>query len=146
MPSRSPHPCAAHGCPALVKGVRFCARHAATDTSASVLYDRTRRKDDPVLALTARIHGSGQWRKVERLHKAQHPLCCDPIGLHPDRPTPTQQSHHIQPLSTHPELAFDMDNLAPLCTRCHAAIEARERQGEATQALFAAFPKMGNIS
>jgi len=136
MPSRSPHPCAAPGCPALVTGARYCVKHIDRAKAAASVYDKTTRKDDPVLALTSQIHRGGNWRKCERLHKAQNPLCCDPLKLHPLRPTPTQQSHHILALGTHPHLAYDMDNLAPLCTRCHAAIEAKERNGEATQYIF----------
>lgn len=70
------------------------------------------------------------------MHRDQAPLCCDPFRAHPDDPQPNQNSHHIEPLTERPDLAFDFANLAPLCTACHARIERMERAGVETQRLF----------
>ena len=63
-----------------------------------------------------RIRGTYRWQKVRRLVMRERPLC-EGCGM------PAQQVHHIKPLHTHPELAFDDDNLSPVCTSCHSLIE-----------------------
>lgn len=125
-------PCRHPGCASLVTS-GYCEKH--TRSTGKVMYDATRRKDDPALANAARIRNSAQWQKVRAIHRAQHPLCCDPFN-DVRHPAPNQTSHHIMPLATHPHLAFDLDNLAPLCTRCHAKVERIERNGDATAHLF----------
>lgn len=37
--------------------------------------------------------------------------------------------HHVQPVKTHPELAFDMGNLKALCSQCHARQTRYEVRG-----------------
>ena len=138
MPSLPKRPCAQPGCAALVTGVLYCEKHSNNEQNSSRLYDQYTRKSNPELALSAKIRNSARWQKVRAIHKAQFPLCCDPLKTHGQFPAYNQQSHHIKPLATHPECAFDLDNLAPLCTRCHSAIEAKERKGENTAHLFAA--------
>lgn len=56
-----------------------------------------------------------------------NPLCEDPLGKHPKTTRTASQVHHVNPLATHPEQAFDMENLQSLCTSCHAAIESKTR-------------------
>jgi 5-methylcytosine-specific restriction endonuclease McrA len=75
---------------------------------------------------------------VRRLHRIRAPLCCDPLGNHADEPRPNANSHHIVPLIERPDLAYDLGNLAPLCTACHARVERMERAGASTRELFAA--------
>lgn len=47
--------------------------------------------------------------------------------------TPAKLVHHIKPLRQAPELAYDRDNLMPLCHDCHERIHERgaysKRQG-----------------
>lgn len=133
MPTAPAKPCLHPGCPALVINGNRCSAHAKHSPGAT--YDQTTRKLDPVLARNAELRGSN-WQKVARLHKQQNPLCSDPFADHAGWPVAVQQSHHVLPLSTHPHLAFDLENLAPLCSRCHAKVEAMERQGKPTQHLF----------
>jgi len=38
---------------------------------------------------------------------------------------------HVKPVRTHPDLAFELDNLQTLCRRCHAAKTRREVFGGA---------------
>lgn len=105
--------------------------------TCKTIYDQTKRKDDPALALAARIRSSVTWQKVRRIHRAASPLCCNPFGDHPDEPRPNQNSHHIVPLAERPDLAYDLTNLAPTCTACHAKVERMERAGQSTRHLFA---------
>lgn len=37
---------------------------------------------------------------------------------------------HIKPIKTHPELAYDLENLQTLCVSCHAAKTRAEVFGE----------------
>ncbi|MEX0653700.1 MAG: HNH endonuclease signature motif containing protein [Phycisphaeraceae bacterium] len=98
-------------------------------------YER-HRANDPALAESKRIRNSSRWQRFRDWFKSRHPLCCNPLALHPDEPRPTAQAHHIIPLRKRPDLAFTESNIGPLCTKCHGAIEARERAGEDTAALF----------
>jgi len=102
-------------------------------SSGRAVYDATKRKLDPALAEAARIRNGGAWHRCRDSFKAASPLCCDPYGLHPHRPALTTDAHHIEPLGKRPDLAYDWDNLAPLCTSCHADVERRERRGEDTR-------------
>lgn len=135
MPSKPLQPCRQPGCAALAPS-GYCAAHARSD--ARRVYDQTKRKADPALALAARIRNTAQWQKVRALHRQLSPLCCDPFGEHNGMPFPNQTSHHILPLATHPHLAYHLANLAPLCTACHARVERIERNGDSTAALFTA--------
>lgn len=136
MPTKPLIPCRATGCPNLVSR-GYCDQHAHLQGERWKRYDSTKRRYDPALAQAAQIRNSAQWQAVRKLHGAQYPLCCDPFGDHHHVPAFNQQSHHIHPLATHPGLAFDLSNLAPLCTRCHSRVEQMERQGKPTAHLFA---------
>lgn len=134
MPTAPRKICGHPGCMAIATGDGRCSNHH--HTSAQAAYDRTRRKVSEELAQAAKIRGGPQWKKVRSLHRSQNPLCCDPFGDHLGFPAPNQQSHHIQALVTHPELAYDLTNLAALCTACHAKVERFQRAGTPTQHLF----------
>lgn len=96
----------------------------------------SRRQYDRDRGGEARIRSSARWRKVRGLVLARSPICVDPLGMHQGRVIVADQVHHIEPLCRRPDLAFEVDNLAPLCTQCHAAIEGRERRGVDTRGLF----------
>lgn len=98
-------------------------------------YDQTTRRNDPALALAARIRNGSQWRKVRALHIAQHPLCSDPFGLH-RWPVPAAHVHHVVGLGVDASRAYDLGNLASLCVSCHNRVERMEQGGRATQGLF----------
>ena len=137
MPTKPPTPCRHPGCPQLVHdGSGFCALHAADKGMVQSRYDQTTRRNDPALAMAKKIRDSANWQKVRALHRQLQPLCCDPLRLHPGIPQPNQNSHHIIPLGEAPDLAYDLGNLGPTCTRCHQALEARERAGKSTRMLF----------
>jgi 5-methylcytosine-specific restriction enzyme A len=134
MPTRAPSPCAAPGCPALSPG-RWCPAHAHLAGQAHRDYDR-RRAQSPALARAAQIRNSGRWKKVAAIVRAAEPLCRDPLARHGGAPEATAQIHHIDPLATHPHLAYTRENLAGLCAHCHTLIEAMERKGHKTAHLF----------
>jgi 5-methylcytosine-specific restriction endonuclease McrA len=96
-------------------------------------YDQ-RRKRNPRLREAKRIRDSAQWQRFRKWFGERHPLCCDPFDTHEVRAM--DQVHHIVPIGERPELALVESNCAPLCTACHAQIEAMERRGESTQGLF----------
>ena len=137
VPTAAPkRPCRKPGCPALVSS-GYCAAHAMAVPTARSIYDSTKRKDNPALALAARIRNGTQWQKVRAIHARTEPLCRDPFGDHSGYPAPRAHGHHVLPLATHPHLAYDLGNLASLCVACHRKVEAMERAGQPTQALFA---------
>jgi hypothetical protein len=116
---------------------RYCTRHEGQQQTRHARYDSTQRQDNPALAEAARIRSGVTWQKVRRIHRSLEPLCCDPFADHPDEPRPNQNSHHIESLADRPDLAFDLENLAPTCTACHGKVERMQRAGQATRRLFA---------
>lgn len=115
------------------------ARKPAAQTRRE--YDR-RRADTPELAAAARLRNSAAWQKLRAHFLAVHPICgaC--------RAALATQVHHIEPVERRPDLALAWDNLAPVCTRCHAACNSVERRGESTEYLFAGFirrPQFGGL-
>ena len=77
-----------------------------------------------------KIRSSGQWKRTRNQAEQVMPNCCDPLGLHEGVTVPTDEIHHIVPIMANRSLAFDLNNLAGLCKRCHAAVEAKLRRGQ----------------
>ena len=109
---------------------------------AGLEYER-RRRADPGLRQAQRIRNSARWQRFRNWFKRRHPLCCDPFGWHREDgvTVPTAQVHHITSLAARPDLACVESNCAPLCSRCHAKVEAMERAGKATRQLFEGFQR-----
>ena len=110
MPRKPKRPCSYPGCPRLTDG-RFCEEHAKEEARRYEKYDR-----DP----KAKRRYGRAWKRIRDSYAAAHPLCeiCLAKGVY----TPTEQVHHVKPLSqggTH-----DRANLMALCTACHARIHA----------------------
>lgn len=84
------------------------------------------------------IRGKQRWRKLSLRVRTEEPWCSDPFGLHAKQgqPKPSKAVHHIIAIEEAPEHAHNRDNLAALCTSCHNTIEAKERTGDDTAALF----------
>jgi len=97
-----------------------------------------KRANDPALNKAKQIRSSGRWQKVRAEFLKANPLCFDPFDAHVTERVvvPAQQVHHIQGLIVRPDLAFYPDNLAGLCTGCHAKLEAMERANKRTAYLF----------
>ena len=108
MPKQPRRPCGFPGCPNLTDG-RFCKTHAKQENRR---YERYQR--DPA---TKRRYGRA-WQRIRDRYAAAHPFCeeCYKRGVL----TPTEEIHHIKPLShggTHAD-----DNLMALCKPCHSRI------------------------
>ena len=95
-----------------------------------------KRVDKPDPTQPQRIRNSSRWQNFRGWFRRRHPVCCDPLGLHPGVVEPTGPIHHIIPLSERPDLACVESNCAGMCTPCHGQIEALERKGKPTQHLF----------
>ena len=110
MPRKPATPCSYPGCPKLTH-TRYCDEHAKIAEHNYRKYER-----DPEID---KRYGH-EWRRIRARYVAEHPLCeqCQKDG----RLTPTQEVHHILPLSrggTH-----DFANLMALCKPCHSRISA----------------------
>lgn len=71
---------------------------------------------------------TARWRRLRIYVIASEPLCryCKEQG----RVTVAVDIDHIIPLAKRPDLAFDQNNLQPLCRPCHSgAKQAEERAG-----------------
>lgn len=64
------------------------------------------------------FYSSQRWRKFRQYMLNLEPMCrqCKTaVAVH---------LHHEQPRKTHEHLAFDENNVTPLCLSCHSRIEA----------------------
>ena len=107
-------PCRRTGCPELVRGGGYCAKH---------------RKD--VRRIKATIHGergeSGEWhglyytvrwREIRAAQLIREPYCRD-CAAHGVR-TPATDVDHIVPHRGNKRLFYDATNLQSLCHSCHS--------------------------
>ena len=87
MPRKPKRPCSYPRCPNLTDG-RFCPEHEKMEAKRYERYDR-----DPN---TKRRYGRA-WKRIRDSYAAAHPLCerCLENSVY----TPTEQIHHVKPLS-----------------------------------------------
>jgi 5-methylcytosine-specific restriction endonuclease McrA len=77
---------------------------------AAKSYERqTKRKED------ISFYHNKRWVKLRALKIAEFPMC-ERCGA-----ALAQHVHHIKPRKTHPDLAFEYENLESLCIPCHNA-------------------------
>lgn len=110
MPRKPATPCSYPGCPRLTHN-RYCAEHAKIAERNYRKYER-----DPQID---KRYGR-EWRRIRARYVTEHPLCEQ--RQKDGRLTPTQEVHHILPLSkggTH-----DFENLMALCKPCNSRISA----------------------
>ena len=112
---------------------RFRAHPPRPRKERDKAYDR-RRSSGPALSAARALRSSTAWVKLRKAYRAANPLCelCKRDG----RTTAGTQVHHIRPVGVWPEGGLRWDNLANLCTKCHAKVSHRERRGEDTTAMF----------
>ena len=91
-------------------------KNTTTTTAQPVGYQR-----DPI---SAAVHSSRRWTKLSNHLRTIHPLCAS--GLHDGVIPPAKQVHHILPIITHQHLAYQWDNLIPLCGDCHKKLEGNK--------------------
>lgn len=100
-------------------------------TKTNWLYDHMVRSTDPKLALAAKIRSSQKWKCLRSWVLNRKPLCVDPLSIHEVTSIKVADHvHHVKGISSYPELAFKIHNLAPLCVTCHNRIEQKVRQGK----------------
>ena len=110
-------PCGFPGCASRAPfRKRYCEAHdKQTRRASSTLRSRdktTRYSDAP-------------WRKLRAVFLAASPLCvmCQDEGI----VTSASVVDHIEPVTTHPHMRLDWDNLRSLCASHHNAHTARTR-------------------
>ena len=70
------------------------------------------------------LYKTKQWGLIRSVALARdHYLCqrCLENGLL----TPAEMVHHVEPVETHPWLAFVLDNLLSLCNACHNSVHRK---------------------
>jgi 5-methylcytosine-specific restriction endonuclease McrA len=61
-----------------------------------------------------------RWRRLSKARLAEFPLCVGwPTGHHGSFPVMATCTDHVLSVWTHPELAYDPDNLQSLCGECN---------------------------
>jgi 5-methylcytosine-specific restriction enzyme A len=66
---------------------------------------------------SAKVINSPRWPALRMAAKRRDGFKCRQCGS-----VLKLEVHHEKPVRTHPELAYDLDNLATLCSRCHARV------------------------
>jgi len=66
---------------------------------------------------SAAVMRSPRWKAVRFLAKKRDGFKCVECGARG-----RLEVHHVKPVRTHPDLAYDLDNLKTLCVRCHSRI------------------------
>jgi 5-methylcytosine-specific restriction endonuclease McrA len=64
-----------------------------------------------------KVYASHQWKRARRIALMNSPLCS--CGA------PACDVHHIIKLKDDSTLAFDLDNLLPVCKECHKALDTQ---------------------
>lgn len=114
MPHKPKKPCRFPGCPRLTDS-RYCEIHEKQINQSYEKYERPYSSSER--------YGK-RWEKIRNAYIAAHPLCedCIEFGLTPY--SPSQEVHHIKPLSKGGTNAFS--NLRALCKSCHSKHTAEE--------------------
>ena len=106
-------PCAYPSCPALVREGRYCPQHLHLAPPPA------QRKVDPE---QRRFYGSGRWKALRTLVKAEEPLCR--LCLEAGRSSPSTTVDHIDGNWRNNE----RENLRGLCLPCEASRTGRQHR------------------
>lgn len=114
MPVSPPKPCNYPGCPALIKGQRYCDEHAPKQKNTN-----SKRQYDFSRGTTAQRGYGARWRKLRLLALHRDPVCvrC--------QRRPTVDIDHIIPKAAGG--TDSLDNLQGLCHSCHSAKTAQDK-------------------
>ena len=107
MPRRAGHPCRWPECTAIVHGAAYCPTHAR----------QVQQQQDAQRPNAGRRGYGARWRRLRLMFLAEHPLCCDPFGVHRASPALATDVDHIVP---RPAGGDDWENLQALCHVCHS--------------------------
>lgn len=91
------------------------------------------KEQTPLEYQVYKLRQTRRMRELCKLMITRFPIC---IYYECDGRSPSMEAHHIRGLATHPELAYNQDNIVPLCSTCHSVIEGKERRGIRTYDLF----------
>jgi 5-methylcytosine-specific restriction protein A len=100
-------------------------RARAKPRGATSHVERLRRRNDEVQEAVDKLRSTRRWRDVRTAVLAREPLCRDCVAA--GRTVLAKTVDHVISLRLRIDLAYDLDNLAPLCVFCHAKKSARER-------------------
>lgn len=114
MPPKPLHPCAAPGCPTLVRDGSYCPTHKR---------ERVQQYDQARGSASRRGYGT-RWRRLRTMFLAAHPLCGDPYRRHPDQAVMANEVDHI--LARAQGGTDEWGNLQGLCSSCHSHKTALE--------------------
>lgn len=67
-----------------------------------------------------KVRGVYRWVMLARRKRNHDPLC--EVCLSKGIVTAATEVHHLNPVITHPEKAFDWDNLQSICHSCHQEV------------------------
>ena len=70
-----------------------------------------------------RFYVSERWKRLAAMVRRRALGLCERCHEPPTRKS--LEVHHKKPRKTHPELAYDIENLEALCTKCHNAEKER---------------------
>jgi 5-methylcytosine-specific restriction enzyme A len=75
-----------------------------------------------------KFYSGTAWRRCRSAYLDANPLCvdCRAIGLDVEATIP----HHLEERLARPDLAYDWDNLIPLCSPCHTSRHKATPGGE----------------
>ena len=120
MPQRPLKPCSAPACSALVRGKRYCDKHAH-------LAEQGKRHHDRQRGSSAKRGYGYQWQKARARFLQSHPLCvkCQEKG----RVTAATDVDHIVPHRGDMTLFWDESNWQALCHSHHSEKTASEDSG-----------------
>lgn len=109
--------CHHHGCySAAVPGKHFCQRHSAEERRWGKGFRNSARKKSQEWH---ELYNSERWRQMRREFLKRYPFCfiCGRGATIAD---------HIVPHRGDASLFYDMENLQPMCVKCHSAKTLRE--------------------
>lgn len=72
---------------------------------------------------SSKITSTRRYRKMRAFYLAEHPAC-----EQPGCPYPAVEVDHVKPVHSHPELAYDAENLRALCRDHHQAKTNTDRR------------------
>lgn len=131
VPKRIPKPCAHPRCGAIVRGVRYCAKHAKEATERAMQRLERQARADPDAARARDFRHGREWREARQRFIRRNPLCRNPYGI-PGHVVPAEQVHHVKSVRDAWELRLCEANMMPVCRRCHGRLEYDERQNRQT--------------
>ena len=109
--------CNKHGFYNAIENVRGCPQ---CSKQYNKQYTATLRAKD-----RQKIYNSKQWRDVRELALLRDCMLCQ-VCLKNKIQTKATEVHHIQYLEHRIDLAYDLDNLISVCSKCHQTIHSKD--------------------